>query len=409
MDTLREFAQSVVPAIPNSSTPLFYSKPDQLSDNFELRRLTTNEQQASFKTDYYEFYWANLMEGTKVADVWSWIRSLFIRRPGRIPKRLRWLYYAFWGTLAALFALVGLTLSWVVAAWNGLADTGWVRIVAGFVASGLLAYVNNLLTEYLGDAVRYMTPRPPNINQRQKIRQAGMQLLRRLHETDATGTNRYDRIVVVGHSLGSVIAYDLLNLFWCERSGKLPLLPVDALNTAEQKAIDLSEKRISQEQYRQAQFDLWAAQATLPGSWRISDLITVGSPLAFADLYLADGVWSLKNKADQREFPTCPPVMEKNKDGDAFFSFPTKRTDAPRTLHHAALFALTRWTNLYFSSDFIGGPIEGFGPGVENHSLKPQSTKLPFNSHVTYWKISEPESLSLLRKRLELRFPKKHE
>ncbi len=406
MDTLRGFVQAIVPPIPNSTTPLFFSKPDRLSDSLELRRLTTNEQRASFKTDYYEFYWANLMEAPQVADVWSWIRSLFIRQPGSLPKRLRWIYYTFWGTLVAILVILGFTMNVVVDIWKGLSDKGGVKIIVGFVASGVLAYINNRLTTYLGDAVRYMTPRAANINQRQKIRQAGLQLLRQLHETDANGNNRYDRVVVVGHSLGSVIAYDLLNLFWCERCDTLPKLPVDALDTAEQQALALNESRISQAQYRQAQFDLWSTQAEKPGSWRIADFVTIGSPLAFADLYLADASWSLNDKIEQREFPTCPPALEINKKGEKFFSFPTERTAAPRTMHHAALFALTRWTNLSFTSDYVGGPINGFGPGVENHTLTAQSTRLPFRSHSRYWENHEPESLSLLRERLELRFPK---
>ena len=57
---------------------------------------------------------------------------------------------------------------------------------------------------FVGDAARYLSSSPSNIKMRQEIRSEGVQLLRKLHEQG------YGRIVVVGHSLGSVIAYDIL-------------------------------------------------------------------------------------------------------------------------------------------------------------------------------------------------------
>src|SRR5690606_29229619 len=58
-------------------------------------------------------------------------------------------------------------------------------------------------------AERYLTPDPGNIAARTAIRTEGLTLLRRLHEVGI-----YDRVAVVGHSLGSVIGYDVLRLFW---------------------------------------------------------------------------------------------------------------------------------------------------------------------------------------------------
>ena len=45
-----------------------------------------------------------------------------------------------------------------------------------------------------------------NVAARQTIREAGVDLLTKLH-----GSGNYDRIIVIGHSLGSVIGYDVLN------------------------------------------------------------------------------------------------------------------------------------------------------------------------------------------------------
>jgi hypothetical protein len=64
---------------------------------------------------------------------------------------------------------------------------------------------------YIGDAARYLSPIPDNIKLRQTIRADGIQLLRKIHES-----GEYERVIVVGHSLGSVVAYDILKHLWQE-------------------------------------------------------------------------------------------------------------------------------------------------------------------------------------------------
>ncbi|MPR31796.1 hypothetical protein [Salmonirosea aquatica] len=405
MDTLRSFVKCILPNVSNAGNPAYFSKPDAFSDNYELRRLTVTEKKDNFKTDFYEFYWANSIQGTQVSDVWNWVRKLFLRRPGSIPRRLRSIYFSFWLAAITLIATLASTGIAIAAIWKDFIDGSLLNVSLGLLASAILAVFNGILVNYLGDAVRYMTPLPRNINERQQIRKAGIQLLRRLHETDQNGKNRYDRVVVVGHSLGSVIAYDLLNLFWCERNTGIPTISPDKMDLAESQATDLMGGSISTDQYRQGQFAFWAAQAPRKGSWRISDFITLGSPLAFAELYLAESELAFDEKKRQREFSTCPPEMEKNNAGQFFFSYPLKSDGQVRTLHHAAPFAFTRWTNIFFANDFVGGPIEGFGSGVENTRLAPQRLAwLPFFSHTRYWDELETESLSLIRARMEMRF-----
>lgn len=66
-----------------------------------------------------------------------------------------------------------------------------------------------LAVNFSGYAARYLRPKPANIEHRQAIRQAGVSLIEKLHDS-----GRYDRIVLVGHSLGSVIAYDIVTHAW---------------------------------------------------------------------------------------------------------------------------------------------------------------------------------------------------
>jgi hypothetical protein len=71
--------------------------------------------------------------------------------------------------------------------------------------------------------------------------------------------------------------------------------------------------------------------------------------------------------------PTCPP--QRDEKGYAYSGSPTDvgedKKFTPLVLHHAAPFAVTRWTNLYFPAmfgllgDLVGGPLhEDFGPGI---------------------------------------------
>lgn len=114
---------------------------------------------------------------------------------------------------------------------------------------------------------------------------------------------------------------------------------------------------------------------------------------AHAELLLAEDGEDLVSKQNQREFPTCPPVLESGK-----FSYPPRKTK--RTLHHAAVFGPTRWTNLYFPArlvvfgDIIGGPLQKlFGWGVHDRKVSTK-LRLGFFSHTLYWKQHDKKGKS---------------
>jgi len=105
-----------------------------------------------------------------------------------------------------------------------------------------------------------------------------------------------------------------------------------------------------------------------------------GSPLAHASFLMADGPSDLAERVSQREFPTCPP--QPNDGRDIQYGKPLLVAKNGGTLlHHAALFACTRWTNLYFEKDIIGGAIEDLGHGINNRRLEPRG----FFPHTKYW------------------------
>ena len=96
--------------------------------------------------------------------------------------------------------------------------------------------VGTTLTDVVGDAARYLDVSAQNVARRYDIIRGGIDMLRKLHEereesheTIATKRRiryRYSRVVLVGHSLGSLIAYDLVRHYWMEVNGKLEVDPV---------------------------------------------------------------------------------------------------------------------------------------------------------------------------------------
>lgn len=105
------------------------------------------------------------------------------------------------------------------------------------------------------------------------------------------------------------------------------------------------------------------------------DLVTIGSPLTYARFLLADDGHDLLYRQKQRELPTCPPTKDPYKDerGENSFVFrysPIMPHDCV-VPDQTAPFLLTRWTNLYFPHDPIGGPLRPiFGWGIRDKAVK---------------------------------------
>jgi hypothetical protein len=150
----------------------------------------------------------------------------------------------------------------------------------------------------------------------------------------------------------------------------------------------VAEGRVTSDDYQARQRPLFDELTGNALTWRVTDFITLGSPLAHATLLLARNPQDLRDKQAAREFPTCPPVLEKGR-----FSYPPD--ESRRTPHHAAVFGPTRWTNLYFPAccvikgDLIGGRLAPlFGDGVRDVAVS-TSRRLGLASHTLYW---TPES-----------------
>lgn len=410
MDTLRGFVQAVW----TSDSRLHrdhaqgdgcWSKPYALSQNFELRRLTTAENEAGIRTDFFEFYWAHLMQGTKVTHVVNWLRAVLWRKPASVPSHLKLLYAVLW-----LLVLAGLVLSAYLAfnAAMGHKSAWWLKWLLGLL---IVPAVTAVVTEVVGDAARYLHVDPANIQSRHAIRSAGMQVLESLHQKG------YERIIVVGHSLGSVIGYDLLTHAWASTAATEPLASDKAMVALQ----ELERMAISGERdwhaWHAAQRRLFDQRSSAGAQWRVSDFVTLGSPLAHAQVLLAANAAELQRRMADREMPMCPPTLEhKTVDGQqrSGFSYPLEA--AARRLHHAAPFATTRWTNLYFPNrlllggDLVGGVLAPiFGAAV--HDVAVHTSRWGgLLSHTLYWEpeasTSQPDAsnahIAALRQALDL-------
>jgi hypothetical protein len=288
--------------------------------------------------------------------------------------------------------------------------------LSGLASAALLPLIYGALRNTVGDAARYLHVAPSNIQSRHRIRSEGVKLLRALHEPE----RGYDRIIVVGHSLGSVIGYDILKYAWAELHDR-----VDLDTERSERALEALEElaageSLDAETYAAAQSAYADELAANGNPWRVSDFVTLGSPLAHAEVLLAHDAESLARKRKDRELPSCPPVLETeqrdNRERQRFsfersFEDSAGRPHRRRVPHHAAVFAPVRWTNLYFPvqklvyGDVIAGPLAPiFGAGICD---VPVATPLRGGllSHTLYWKRPEhgsAQNVEALRKALRL-------
>lgn len=386
-----------------------YAKPDSINGSYELRRITTMtvnlENGAPRRLDFFEFYWAHLMTDNALSGVLSWLYRLVVRNPFETPARLLPIWLA-----SAVLMLIGVVLAGYASisevrpyinAWLGLETSPrTAAFTAAAISFGFALLARNWIGPVLGDAARYLSPTPDNVAVRQKIRESGIALLKRLHES-----KRYDRIIVVAHSLGTVIAFDILNYAWSSLDSAAKRQAhaagseaMNALAAVERAAGDLKhadEADIEARRvvYRNAQRRYFKALArTLENPlWLVSDLITLGSPLCMSDVLLAAGARDFAARCDRREIPMCPPSLEKDDRKLKKFRFSYNVDDPSRIPHHAAVFAPVVWTNIYFRNflflfgDIIGGPVAGLlGRGVRDVPLEISG---PAFRHLDYWKL----------------------
>jgi len=410
-----------------------WAKPDDFSESFELRRITTESSLQNRRTDFFEFYWAHHINDTTPRQLLSWIWTLLFRNPFRnVPPRIMHVWILLWlFTIAVSFSLL-----YPVLVSNNLLkihiDKVWYWSILSF---GALSWylISRILVKSFGDVARYVRAKPHNIHVRQTVRREGVRLLEKILDAKDPDTNEfvYDRIMVVAHSLGTIVAYDILTHSFAKRSREFrncenpSLEPERAkLEAMVRQALDAGALNIDEYQKQQ---DAARHEKVKNGMrWVVSDFITLGSPLTHAEFLLAETKEHLHELQAKRVLPTAPPSLEfDRRTKNQHFTYRHGRvtrhylsnqsgSDAqkrklevnlktPRTPHHAALFAYTRWTNLYSPhrwilwGDLISGPLSSqFGnatnrskviSGIKDIQVMPTTSngRAPFLSHTKYW------------------------
>ena len=422
MATLRSFAERVLP-IPKQGGEKYFSKPDPMTESLELRKLQNRSQP---RTHLFEYYWSYKVEGTQIGDVLNWLKTLLFRKPRAVPGQLMPLWLVSWFLIAVIVSAAGQGIL------NKFVDAT-LKSPSFFVAALsalILAGIQSVVIFFIGDAARYLSATTRNIRLRHEIRADGMKLLKKILEAGS-----YDRVVFVGHSLGSVIAYDILRQVWEEyqeeyrtpqKSDQPALAKVEQIG----EALRAHGVEYTVQDYMEAQIDLWKELRSLGMPWLVTDLITIGSPLTHAAMLLARDEDDLRARQRQRELPTNPPEYEIEKirkNERRVYSYRVwdkygKKKDIPlRALHDAGLFACTRWTNIYFPASFnifgdiVGGPLGRlFGAGIRDIAVSSNGFFRDHSllAHNAYWKGARkvekpqpgilPDSLSVIIQALDL-------
>jgi hypothetical protein len=457
MDTIKGFVRAVwetddeITAIDLPEPREVWNKPDVATGSLELRRITTRQSISTkafplgVRCDFFELYWADLSGGSTWEQVKSWILMLLLRSPTRVPGDvfLAWLLLWVLAIIAIFMAIATATprdatiFSW--APWQH-APLLWLapvpKLLLGLATAAFGYLTHRYVVPYFGRVVRYTQAVPDNIAARKSIRERGLTLLAQLHKRD------YERIIVVGHSLGSILAYDLISYFWAERPDARTVAEgtpeFDALKRLEAAVAALEKQPSDQalrDEYNAAQRELCKllrarpkpAEDSTDRRWLITDFVSLGSPLSHTEFLLASSKDDLETRINNREFPTSPPVRELlDPDGieKARQASVPLDDDKPRLLcfpfgskggwqmHHAAPFAAIRWTNIHdparlvFLGDVISGPlIPVFGSGVVDVDLKAIRGQAQRFTHTRYWTLGRgevPAHIVQLRNALDL-------
>lgn len=272
----------------------------------------------------------------------------------------------------------------------------WLAVLA--LGAAYLLASRAFLIPVMADAARYFSRDPDHVDARQAIREHGVKLLDHLH---GVGKDKacYDRVILVAHSLGSVVGYELLMDYWARRAGRLKIVSGSDLDKAIQACIGKASKldggANATAAFHDAQADLHREMCKSHNSepdsrnWLVSDFITMGSPLAHTSTFMTKSEEDFHARKTSRELSTCPPTQS-DEPGQGY-TF--RNSDGDREFTHSAVFAPVRWTNLFFEPGKLileGDPIAGgvapqLGRGIKDVSLSRKDTAAVF-AHNEYWR-----------------------
>ena len=430
MDTLREFINNI-----KDKNDLVFNNPDKIANFHETRRISMAQR----NVDFYEYYWANLITEPTSLALCRWVFMLLFRIKS---ERLNWLLVI---VITILTLIAFTTIYYTLTAFDfpsfcpklsnlyhdcfkeinpillfhekivigneivGIIYSAIKHLVIFIVVTivGLFTYLkligNNVLS-VLGDAFKYLAPVPQNINDRYKIRENGIRFLRKLHDLrDSDGNPLYDRIIIVGHSLGSVIGYDLIRYLWPNYVRSHLFAPIDSNQAGIYSELykkfteNPPSLNIEPSEFQPYQSLLFKELKNKGNKCRITNFVTLGSPLYLIPFLYTENKMSFNERVKLRELITCPPQIQRikpfvNNSPINDERFPISFLENNREfINHSSPFAFIQWDNFYFKNDFIGGDLIDLGKGISNNVV-PIGVKgkfilkfFPCKTHCKYW------------------------
>lgn len=389
LETLNRFVRTAL--APLGGKRIYYSRPARLTGSYEARRHLAirrgpRDSPAQGQTEIFEYHWSYLLTGNILGDLLPTTARLLLRPPWRVPAALRGLWTIVWLLLVALVVgLVLLNISGVVVSEftvGGVVAAVVANTAVLAVVTAVLGWLSAAITSSFVDVVRYLDTSPRSYEARRAIRGGMVDLLRSLQNE-----GRYSRVVVVAHSLGAYIAHDALASLWAE-THRLHAGPASTYGTVRsldglpilQQAADAvlaheAADEVEVAAFQDAQFVLWQGLRRQGNPWLVTDLVTVGTPMYFADLLYTRNRAEFDELLRRAELPCCPPQSE----AQTVEGPEPKRTvygwdnGARQVLGSGSPFAVVRWTNLWFPTswglfgDWFGGPLRPlFGRGIRD-------------------------------------------
>jgi pimeloyl-ACP methyl ester carboxylesterase len=351
-----------------------------------------------------------------------------------------------WAAILALAWTVGVAVS--QGKVKGFSVKGVIEalfpnvFVAAVVAFVVFAAIGKVTSSFV-DVVRYLDTSPRSYEVRRAIRGGMVDLLRNLHATD-----KYSRVIIVAHSLGGFIAYDALSSFWDETDrgqdrdiefAKLadlesaaqtllhrPANPcpatADALVGGTPTGANYGPKDPLIITLRAAQLALWNELRENEINWRVTDFITVGTPMYMADLLFTKNHDRFEELKKRAELPQCPPRSDSETvEGPTPTNLMYGRRedgDIRRRLVTGSPFAVVRWSNLWFPTLYgiFGDPFGGslaalFGAGIDDRAVTADEPGryIPLWAHMKYFSCPDrigPDFVApVIRTALALEYP----
>ncbi len=237
---------------------------------------------------------------------------------------------------------------------------GWPGWVWPFLAI-ISSQVRTLLVQYVGDVTAYVASNKVDCfdELRAKIKALAKQSLTAVYSAKAGNSEKfeYDRVCVVGHSLGSVIAYDTLNR----------LIADDRLASVESVKDDVKELSVPPENLNLEPVREGPARIVT----RTQGLLTFGSPLdktAFFFSVMGKNTHHIREQLAAVVQPLIEDVQVREK---------------------------IEWVNVFSRNDIISGPLKfyefptpvpiGVQQVIKVVNVEDEDALVPLIAHVEYW------------------------